>query len=75
MVEGFAGIMGEGANVAIFIGTESLLPQVGIGPKGSRDIPGSRAVYQRLVNPQGVTIKYTKTTYDAMGNIVHIKPK
>ncbi len=33
--EGFAGIMGEGANVGLFISGIGLVPQVGLGPKGS----------------------------------------
>ncbi len=41
----------------------------------ARNIPGSRAVYEKIVSPEGVTIKYTKTTYDAAGKIIHIKPK
>jgi RHS repeat-associated protein len=37
--------------------------------------PGSKAVYQKWVNPQGETYKMIKTTYAPDGSIIHIKPK
>ena len=39
------------------------------------NIPGSKAVYEKQVSPEGQTINYTKTTYDSSGNIVHVKDK
>ena len=39
------------------------------------NIPGSKAIYQKWVNPQGATFKMNKTTYAPDGTIVHIKPK
>lgn len=38
-------------------------------------VPGSKAVYEKIVDKNGNTIKMTKTTYDNNGNIVHIKDK
>jgi len=38
-------------------------------------VPGSIALYQKWVNPQGVTIKMFKTTIDPQGNVVHVKSK
>ncbi len=38
-------------------------------------VPGSKAVYQKWVNPAGETFKMTKTTYDPAGKIIHVKPK
>lgn len=38
-------------------------------------VPGSKAVYEKIVDSQGRTIRYTKTTYDQHGNLVHIKDK
>jgi hypothetical protein len=37
--------------------------------------PGSRALYQKWVNPQGETFKMTKTTFAPGGSIIHVKPK
>jgi len=38
-------------------------------------VPGSKAVYQKVVDPEGVTTGLTKTTFDPHGNVVHIKDK
>jgi hypothetical protein len=38
-------------------------------------VPGSKAIYEKIVDSQGRTIGYTKTTYDQYGNVVHIKDK
>lgn len=38
-------------------------------------VPGSTAVYEKQVDVNGVTVQYTKTTYDSAGNIVHVKDK
>ena len=39
------------------------------------NVPGSKAVYEKVINPQGETIKYYKTTYAPDGTIVHVKDK
>ncbi len=39
------------------------------------NVPGSRAVYQKIVDAGGKTIGYLKTTIDPNGNIVHVKNK
>jgi hypothetical protein len=38
-------------------------------------VPGSSAVYQKLVNALGETKEMIKTTLDAAGEIIHIKRK
>lgn len=38
-------------------------------------VPGSYALYQKWVNPQGETIKMTKTTFAPDGSIIHVKSK
>jgi hypothetical protein len=38
-------------------------------------VPGSRTVYQKAVDADGVTTNFVKTTVDPGGNIVHIKNK
>jgi len=38
-------------------------------------VPGSKAVYQKWVNPQGTTFKMLKTTFGPDGKIIHIKSK
>ena len=38
-------------------------------------VPGSKAVYQKWVNPQGKTFKMLKTTFGPDGKIIHVKPK
>ena len=41
----------------------------------AKNIKGSFARYEKTVDANGHTIKYTKTTFDADGNIIHIKRK
>lgn len=41
----------------------------------AKNIPNSKAVYEKQVSPNGETLNYTKTTYDGNGNIVHVKDK
>jgi hypothetical protein len=41
----------------------------------ARNIPGSYARYEKVVDKLGNTISYTKTTYAPDGSIVHIKIK
>jgi len=38
-------------------------------------VPGSKAVYEKVVDDYGKTVSYTKTTYAPDGKIVHIKDK
>jgi RHS repeat-associated protein len=38
-------------------------------------VPGSSALYQKWVNPQGETFKMLKTTFAPDGSIIHVKPK
>ena len=38
-------------------------------------VPGSKAVYEKVIDNSGTTISYTKTTYTPEGKIVHIKDK
>lgn len=38
-------------------------------------VPGSSAVYQKWITPEGLTYKMTKTTYAPDGSVIHIKPK
>ena len=38
-------------------------------------VPGSKAVYEKVVDTSGSTLSYTKTTYAPTGSIVHIKDK
>lgn len=38
-------------------------------------VPGSSALYQKWVNPQGETFNMIKTTFAPDGSIIHIKPK
>ncbi|MCP4745552.1 MAG: hypothetical protein GY874_05330 [Desulfobacteraceae bacterium] len=38
-------------------------------------VPGSKAVYEKQIDVAGKTTQYTKTTYDPLGNIVHVKDK
>ncbi len=131
--DGVFGILGLGANTALFISAAGLFPEVGAGPKGSMlkfrtlpvtpgkaitelegevknnfnrftkrvpansrpnatyemqsdgnylfratspgKVPGSKAVYEKWVNPQGKTFKMTKTTYAPDGHIIHVKSK
>lgn len=41
----------------------------------ARNIPGSYARYEKVVDKLGNTVSYTKTTYAPDGRIVHIKIK
>ena len=41
----------------------------------ARDVPGSRAVYEKIVDASGKTIGYFKTTFAPDGSIVHVKDK
>lgn len=41
----------------------------------AKNIPGSKAVYEKQVAGDGKTVQYTKTTYDSDGSIVHVKDK
>jgi len=41
----------------------------------AKNIPGSYARYEKVVDKHGNTISYTKTTFAPDGRIVHIKPK
>lgn len=38
-------------------------------------VPGSKAIYEKVVNAEGKTTQYFKTTYDNNGKVVHIKNK
>ncbi len=38
-------------------------------------VEGSKAVYQKLVDQDGKTLEYIKTTFDPDGKVVHIKDK
>ncbi|MGJ4966936.1 hypothetical protein ACQR2C_32500, partial [Bradyrhizobium sp. HKCCYLRH3061] len=38
-------------------------------------VPGSYAVYQKVIDAAGVTTEYLKTTFDAMKNVIHVKSK
>jgi len=38
-------------------------------------VPGSSAVYEKIVDRTGATTGYVKTTYDNVGNLVHAKNK
>ena len=38
-------------------------------------IPGSKAVYEKVVDSNGKTVSSTKTTYAPVGKITHIKDK
>jgi RHS repeat-associated protein len=38
-------------------------------------VPGSSALYQKWVNPQGETVKMLKTTFAPDGHIIHVKTK
>lgn len=38
-------------------------------------VPGSNAVYRKVVDASGKTVEYTKTTTDPAGRVVHVKDK
>jgi len=76
---------GQAANLARFNkklpkgSTGTHVDQLGDGVMFTAEVPGrvpgSRAVYQKAVDANGVTTSFTKTTFDPQGNIVHIKDK
>ena len=39
------------------------------------NVPGSYAVYQKIVDALGITTDYVKTTVDNLGNVVSVKIK
>jgi SPP1 gp7 family putative phage head morphogenesis protein len=41
----------------------------------ARNIPGSYARYQKIIDKSGNTLSYTKTTYAPDGKIIHVKVK
>ncbi|HEX7076763.1 MAG TPA: RHS repeat-associated core domain-containing protein, partial [Hyphomicrobiaceae bacterium] len=53
------------------------LPSDGVAVQATKagDVPGSKAVYEKQIDSAGTTVQSTKTTYDAEGNIVHVKDK
>ena len=53
------------------------LPNGGVAAQATSlgRVPGSSAVYEKQIDATGKTIQYTKTTYDPVGNIVHVKDK
>lgn len=38
-------------------------------------VPGSKAVYYKIVDSEGRTVRVYKETYDPNGNLVHVKEK
>ncbi len=38
-------------------------------------VPGSKAVYQKMIGPLGETESFIKNTFDQIGNVIHIKDK
>ena len=38
-------------------------------------VPGSTALYEKIVSPQGETLKMIKTTFSPQGDIIHVKSK
>ena len=38
-------------------------------------VPGSRAIYYKVIDTQGRTVRVYKETYDPSGNLVHRKEK
>ncbi|WP_448100993.1 RHS repeat-associated core domain-containing protein [Luteibacter jiangsuensis] len=76
---------GQGSNLRRF---ESKLPAGNTGTfvdKLGKDVvftstvpgkvPGSSAVYQKVVNPSGTTTGYLKTTFAPDGDVIHVKDK
>ena len=39
------------------------------------DVIGSKAIYFKLIAPDGNTVRVYKETYDPLGNLVHTKEK
>lgn len=38
-------------------------------------VPGSKAIYYKIVDSEGRTVRVYKETYDPNGNLVHVKEK
>lgn len=38
-------------------------------------VPGSKAIYEKVVDASGNTVRYDKITVDPTGNVVHVKQK
>jgi len=59
-------------NIEIF-----MIPNDGIAVQATSPglVAGSKAVYEKQIDVNGITIQYTKTTYNPSGNIVHVKDK
>lgn len=38
-------------------------------------VPGSKAVYYKIVTSEGQTVRVYKETYDPDGNLIHVKEK
>ena len=38
-------------------------------------VPGSKAIYYKIISEEGKTIRVYKETFDPQGNLVHIKEK
>lgn len=38
-------------------------------------VPGSKAVYYKIIDGEGKTVRVYKETYDPLGNLVHTKEK
>jgi hypothetical protein len=38
-------------------------------------VTGSFAVYEKQIDENGMTVQYTKTTYDPFGTIINVKDK
>lgn len=38
-------------------------------------VPGSKAIYYKIVDSEGRTVRVYKETYDHNGNLVHVKEK
>ena len=39
------------------------------------NVPGSKAIYQKLLDRKGKTLEFIKTTYDNAGKVAHVKDK
>ncbi len=46
-----------------------------LGMRKPGNVPGSYAIYYKIVDSNGKTIKAYKETYDPKGNLVHVKEK
>lgn len=62
---------------------EGIEPRVGVMEGGNARmtaevpgrVPGSKAVYEKVVGPAGETVSAAKTTFDPTGAVVHEKDK